>query len=191
LLRSWPCYALAALIPVLIMQPFGSRDAPWTRGWLGITSAVAQAYQTLPDTERRNAVIVGDTYTQAAALDQFGPAYGLPEVYSPKPGLLVLRPASGQCRTDRVHRPRRHDHRSLLRQRPGKSARIDMPGGMRGINLGVSIWICTDQKVSVVGDLAVGTGFQHRRPNPAKLPARLRVTLTAFSPQDRVCTRKG
>lgn len=145
-LRSWPCYALAALIPVLIMQPFGSRDAPWTRGWLGTTSAVAQAYQKLPDTERRNAVIVADTYTQAAALDQFGPAYGMPEAYSPNRGYWYFGPPPDNAGPtvfvglDPTTIGRYFGH-------VRKVGAIDMPGGMRGINLGVSVWICTDQKV--------------------------------------------
>jgi len=145
-LRSWPCYVLAALIPVLIMQPFGSRDTPWTHGWLGITSAVAQAYQTLPATQRRNAVIVSDTYTQASALDQFGPAYGLPKAHSPNRGYWYFGPPPDNAGPT-VYIGLNSTTISRYFGNVRKVGAVDIPGGMRGINLGVSIWICTDQKV--------------------------------------------
>jgi 4-amino-4-deoxy-L-arabinose transferase-like glycosyltransferase len=145
-LRSWPCYAVAALVPVVILQLVGSQGASWTRDSLGTTAAVAQAYHQVPPAQRRNAVIVGDTYAQASVLDQFGPAYGLPEVYSPNRGYWYFGPPPDNAGPTVFIGL---DDRSISRYFGSvrKVGAVNMPGGLRGINLGVSIWICTDQKV--------------------------------------------
>ncbi|MEV5650804.1 glycosyltransferase family 39 protein [Nocardia sp. NPDC052254] len=54
-------------------------------GWPELTTAVVGAYRALPAERRENAVIITDTYWQAAALDQLGRT-DLPPVYSPNRG---------------------------------------------------------------------------------------------------------
>jgi len=47
-------------------------------GWPELTESVAAAYAALPPGERREAALMTHNYGQAAALDFFGPKYGLP-----------------------------------------------------------------------------------------------------------------
>ena len=51
-------------------------------GWPELTATVARVYASLPPDQRRGAAIVADNYGEAAAIDFFGPAYGLPPAVS-------------------------------------------------------------------------------------------------------------
>jgi hypothetical protein len=70
-------------------------------GWEQQVEAVARVYRALPPAERQEAVIVGDNYGEAGALEFYGPRYGLPPPISaagtfwqfgpgPKPGTVVI-----------------------------------------------------------------------------------------------------
>jgi 4-amino-4-deoxy-L-arabinose transferase-like glycosyltransferase len=51
-------------------------------GWEDRVAAVAQAYRALSPLERARAVIIGNNYGEAGALEFYGPRYGLPPVVS-------------------------------------------------------------------------------------------------------------
>ena len=51
-------------------------------GWREKADAVARAWRALPDSERAQAVLFGDNYGQAGALDLYGRRLGLPPVVS-------------------------------------------------------------------------------------------------------------
>jgi len=51
-------------------------------GWKAQAEAVARVYHALPEEERAQAIIVGDNYGEAGALDLYGPALGLPPAIS-------------------------------------------------------------------------------------------------------------
>ena len=51
-------------------------------GWPELASTVAQVYDALPPTEQRQAAIAASNYGEAAAIDFFGKAYGLPPALS-------------------------------------------------------------------------------------------------------------
>ncbi|HEV3091453.1 MAG TPA: glycosyltransferase family 39 protein [Candidatus Cybelea sp.] len=51
-------------------------------GWPELAATVAQIYHSLPPDRRAQAAIVGSNYGEAAAIDFFGPAYGLPPAIS-------------------------------------------------------------------------------------------------------------
>jgi hypothetical protein len=51
-------------------------------GWPELATTVAQVYQSLPPSERAQAVIVAQNYGEAAAIDFFGRSNGLPPVIS-------------------------------------------------------------------------------------------------------------
>jgi hypothetical protein len=70
-------------------------------GWEEEVRAVARVYHALPEDERAEAVIVGDNYGEAGALEFYGPRYGLPAPISAagtywqfgpgdKPGTVVI-----------------------------------------------------------------------------------------------------
>ncbi|HMA42850.1 MAG TPA: glycosyltransferase family 39 protein [Gemmatimonadales bacterium] len=70
-------------------------------GWEEQVRAVARVYDALPAAERAEAVIVGDNYGEAGALEFYGPRYGLPAPISAagtywqfgpgdKPGTVVI-----------------------------------------------------------------------------------------------------
>jgi hypothetical protein len=51
-------------------------------GWPQLTQTIVAAYDALPPGERAGAAILTGNYGQAAALDFFGPKYGLPPALS-------------------------------------------------------------------------------------------------------------
>jgi hypothetical protein len=51
-------------------------------GWPELAALVGNVYQSLPAGDRRQAAIVAQNYGEAAAIDFFGKAYGLPPVIS-------------------------------------------------------------------------------------------------------------
>lgn len=61
-------------------------------GWPTYVEQVAQAYRTLPDGERENAVVLTGNYGEAGAVDRYGPALGLPPVYSGQNALHAFGP---------------------------------------------------------------------------------------------------
>jgi hypothetical protein len=62
----------------------GNLPPDWAdmHGWRELTSAVAGVYNSLPPNERARTAILASNYGEAAALDFFGPAYGLPPALS-------------------------------------------------------------------------------------------------------------
>ncbi len=50
--------------------------------WPGLVAATAQVYHSLTPEEQQRAAIFGSNYGQAAAIDFFGPQYGLPKAIS-------------------------------------------------------------------------------------------------------------
>jgi hypothetical protein len=51
-------------------------------GWRELTASVTRVWQTLPPDERARAAIIADNYGEAAALDFYGAAAGLPPALS-------------------------------------------------------------------------------------------------------------
>jgi hypothetical protein len=57
-------------------------DAIETVGWPALVRTVARVYDSLPERERRTAVVFTGNYGEAGAVDRSGPDYGLPRAYS-------------------------------------------------------------------------------------------------------------
>jgi hypothetical protein len=68
-------------------------------GWKELVSAVAEVYRSLPPDEQRNAVIVSNNYGGAGALELYGPALGLPRVYSTHNSYHLWGPPSDSVKT--------------------------------------------------------------------------------------------
>jgi hypothetical protein len=62
----------------------GSLPPDWgdMHGWPELAAAVARIYRSLPPSQRAQAAILASNYGEAAAIDFFGPQYGLPPVLS-------------------------------------------------------------------------------------------------------------
>ena len=63
---------------------FGSLPPDWSdmHGWPELAAAVASVYRSLPPAQRAQAAIFASNYGEAAAIDFFGPQYGLPPALS-------------------------------------------------------------------------------------------------------------
>jgi hypothetical protein len=53
-----------------------------TIGWPAFTAEIAQVYRSLPAAQRSSAVVLASNYSEAGAVDRFGPADGLSAAYS-------------------------------------------------------------------------------------------------------------
>jgi hypothetical protein len=53
-----------------------------TIGWPAFTAEIAQVYRSLPAAQRSSAVVLTSDYSEAGAVDRFGPADGLSAAYS-------------------------------------------------------------------------------------------------------------
>lgn len=61
-------------------------------GWEEMVAAVAQVYTALPPEERAKTAIYGNNYGEAAAIDFFGPKYGLPKAICPHQSYFLWGP---------------------------------------------------------------------------------------------------
>ncbi|HLM85264.1 MAG TPA: glycosyltransferase family 39 protein [Solirubrobacteraceae bacterium] len=57
-------------------------DAGETVGWPAYVHEIANVYASLPAAQRRTTVVLASNYGEAGAVDHYGPADGLPAVYS-------------------------------------------------------------------------------------------------------------
>jgi 4-amino-4-deoxy-L-arabinose transferase-like glycosyltransferase len=76
-------------LPIVPVSSLGSTPIPGTNqaardtvGWPAYARQVAAAYHALPADDRAGAVIVTSNYGEAGAVARYGPALGLPAVYS-------------------------------------------------------------------------------------------------------------
>lgn len=61
-------------------------------GWENMVKTVARVYGSLPDNKKRVCAIMTQNYGQAAAIDFFGPKYGLPKAISPHNSYWIWGP---------------------------------------------------------------------------------------------------
>lgn len=59
-----------------------NNTAAQTIGWPTFTAEIAQVYRSLPAAQRSSAIVLTSDYSEAGAVDRFGPADGLPTAYS-------------------------------------------------------------------------------------------------------------
>jgi hypothetical protein len=64
--------------PARLVQPLFADEF----GWQGLARRVAEFYDKLPPQQRRRTAIFSDTYAGAAAIEFYGPQYGLPQPIS-------------------------------------------------------------------------------------------------------------
>lgn len=92
----WTTQVIGSLIGVILMKPIGAvNSALWDFrsdvsgdlfvemvGWQDLTKQVAEIYQSIPESEKPNTVILAGNYGEAGALDLYGDEYGLPRIIS-------------------------------------------------------------------------------------------------------------
>ncbi len=112
-------------------------------GWPDLTKTVAGVYDSLSPAERSRTVIVTGNYGEAGALQRYGPAYGLPLVYSGQNNFhLWGRPPT---RATTVIAVGMGEDPRWLEQYVGevaRTARIDNAAGVDNEEQGQSIWLC-------------------------------------------------
>ncbi|AUS77193.1 hypothetical protein C1701_01105 [Actinoalloteichus sp. AHMU CJ021] len=90
LLAGNAAFAVVLTMPVLPLDVYGKYpefpafgDAQLGQaGWPELAEHVADVYHSLPADERERAIVYAHNYSQAGALDRYGPEHGLPPVYS-------------------------------------------------------------------------------------------------------------
>ncbi|MFG2442873.1 ArnT family glycosyltransferase [Nocardia fluminea] len=147
------CVALVVVLPLpdsALRQPTDDYAQIHSRsvlfgpsGWDDLVTAVATTYDRIPPQQRADLVIVTQNYWQAAALDEFGPAAGLPPVFSPNRGYgyFGVPPDSA----DTVLYLGVDGPDTALRTRFAQTTlltRLDDPLGFPGVNRGVAVWLC-------------------------------------------------
>jgi hypothetical protein len=88
----WTMQVFGSLIGVILMKPIGAVNSPlWDFryavsgdlfvemvGWQDMTAHVAEIYQSIPESEKQNTVILAGNYGETGAFDLYGDEYGLP-----------------------------------------------------------------------------------------------------------------
>jgi 4-amino-4-deoxy-L-arabinose transferase-like glycosyltransferase len=77
-----PKLGLSATVTEHTKQTWMSQDFSDMHGWPQLAASVARVYGSLPPADRARAAIAASNYGEAAAIDFFGTAYGLPPVLS-------------------------------------------------------------------------------------------------------------
>lgn len=90
----WTTQVIGSLIGVILMKPIAPINSPlWDVaigitddlftemvGWEDLTKQVAEIYQSIPESEKPNTVILAGNYGEAGALDLYGDEYDLPRM---------------------------------------------------------------------------------------------------------------
>ncbi|MFI5613743.1 glycosyltransferase family 39 protein [Amycolatopsis sp. NPDC051903] len=129
LLAGEPAWATAATLEVRAEQ-----------GWSGFTGAVITTFDSLPPPAREATTIVTGHYWQAAALNWYGRARGLPAAYSPHRGYSSFGEPPDTARTILFVGT---DPAQLATHCVQQSvAPTDRGHGFARLNQGVPIWLC-------------------------------------------------
>ncbi|KAF0847490.1 ArnT family glycosyltransferase [Nocardia caishijiensis] len=113
-------------------------------GWEDLVDSVTWAHAQLTARQRAGLVIVTQNYWQAAALEEYGPAAGLPTVYSPNRGYGYFGAPPDSATT--VLYVGVDGPETGLRTRFASTtllSHVDETLGFPGVNRGVAVWLCT------------------------------------------------
>jgi hypothetical protein len=112
-------------------------------GWPDLTETVAGIYGSLPADEQERTVIVTGNYGEAGALQRYGPALGLPGVYSGQNNFHLWGPPPDDATTV-IAVGMGEDPRWLngYFETVERAATIDNAAGVDNEEQGQSIWLC-------------------------------------------------
>jgi 4-amino-4-deoxy-L-arabinose transferase-like glycosyltransferase len=132
-------------------QPYINPDAAETVGWPRFAAEVARVYRALPENDRSHTAIVTSNYGEAGALDLYGPALGLPRVYSGHNGYWHFgRPADSVSTTIYIG-PSGAEGETYLRRfwtDVRVQGRIDNGVGLRNQEQSRPVWVCRGQRAA-------------------------------------------
>ena len=98
---SVPAFVASALVVAVLALPLGPVSwrvergdflAAGQVGWPSLTASTAAAYRALPPEDQAHTTVIAWSYWYASALDHYGPAAGLPPVYSGHRGFGFFGP---------------------------------------------------------------------------------------------------
>lgn len=116
-------------------------------GWQRKVEAVAATYAALPETERRETVLLGTNYGRAGAIDFHGPRLGLPPAVSPAGSYWFFGPGSLPGRTLLVLGGEASDLAPLC-GRLTEAARVTEPWGVPE-ERDVAVWLCREPHLTL------------------------------------------
>ncbi|QWF78537.1 ArnT family glycosyltransferase [Amycolatopsis sp. CA-230715] len=153
---TWPVFAVSGLLaaaltlPVLPASTVSPTDEflskPGSVGWPELAGDVASVYRGLPPDERRKAILIGEDYWQASALEHYGEPLGLPAAYSPNRGFWYFG-APPDDKTVALYVTAFPQALPALFDNVRKAATIDNPNGVPTSNNGVSVYVVSGPKV--------------------------------------------
>ena len=115
-------------------------DTGETIGWPAFAGEIATAYRTLPPAQRSATIILASNYGEAGAVDQFGPADGLPAAYSGHMAFWYWGPPPAWATTAIVVGYQRGQLTFCGSAR--LAAHLDNHVGVSGDEQGAPVWIC-------------------------------------------------
>ncbi|HEX6403116.1 MAG TPA: glycosyltransferase family 39 protein [Pseudonocardiaceae bacterium] len=149
---SSPIYALSIIVALtgLPVLPASWPTPAWpvsqaSLGWPEMTDTVAGAYRALPSESRHNTVVVTEWYWDAAAIDRFGPARGIPHVYSAHRGYWYFAIPPDNTETVLfVGSDRAYLHRFFTEV--VQVATVTSGPAMNLFSLRTPVWLCSGQR---------------------------------------------
>lgn len=119
-------------------------DAGEMVGWPRFTATVANVYDSIPPSKRREAVIFTGNYGEAGAIAHFGANYGLPYPYSGHNGWTFWGPPPDSMRRVVLvgidSQEAKHDFTGCRLRR-----RIDNGYGLQNDEQNEAVWLCTGE----------------------------------------------
>ncbi|PRY42256.1 glycosyltransferase family 39 protein [Umezawaea tangerina] len=118
-------------------------------GWPELAETVASVHRGLPPGQREHAVVLTENFGEAAALERYGPALGLPAAYSGYRGYADWGPPPETATTVLLVRPGGKSDPPAWAVRACRGgvrqvATTDNDQGVKNKEQGGRVWLCTD-----------------------------------------------
>jgi hypothetical protein len=148
--------ALPLVLPVLpeSAMPKGSwmnnvnKDLSATVGWPQFVHQISYIAATLPADQRAHLVVFTGDYGAAGAIDQFGPAYGLPHAISGHNSYWWWGPAGATDGSTTIAVNLSKSYLLSIFSHVRSAGSVATPNGVWSEERGEPIWLCTGQKIS-------------------------------------------
>ena len=122
-------------------------DAGETIGWPAYVHEIAAVYDSLPASQRRSSIVLTSNYGEAGAVGHFGPAVGLPAVYSGHNGYWYWGPPPAAA-TTAVAVGFDRQALSPLCGTLRLAARLNNQVGVHDDEQGAPVWVCSALRAS-------------------------------------------